>query len=245
MAIDKTDSFEATYAVDMHCTDCTIDIRSCLGDVKGIEDLVFDVDKKLMKVKGVAAPSAIISALRDCGRDGVIRGTGNPNSAAVSILEHFQKLTNKSLVKGLARIVNVHDNRTLFDINVNGVEKPGLYYASIRSSGDISEGAKNTGEILYEFKEPIDCTRPSDLGPNLYSGARFVSAPVQILDIVGRSFVITSNANQNIADDKDISICGVIARSAGIWENEKEVCACSGKTIWQERKEAIMHNIKF
>ena len=33
------------------------------------------------------------------------------------------------------------------------------------------------------------------------------------------------------------AIIGVIARSAGVWENDKTVCSCSGKTIWQERKE--------
>ncbi len=34
-------------------------------------------------------------------------------------------------------------------------------------------------------------------------------------------------------------VVGVVARSAGVWENEKVVCGCSGKTVWEEREEMI------
>lgn len=213
--------------------------------VTGIKNLSFDLDKKLMHVEGFAAPSAIIEALEKCGRDGIIRGTGKPNSAAVSILEQFNKQQNESIVKGLARIVSVDDKKTFFDININGVEKPGLYYASVRSCGDVTAGVNSTGDILYEFENPIECSKPSDIGPNLYSGTAFVSAPLQIWELIGRSFVVTSNKNQTNLTDDDISIYGVVARSAGVWQNEKQVCACSGKTLWQERKDALLHNIRF
>ena len=33
-------------------------------------------------------------------------------------------------------------------------------------------------------------------------------------------------------------LAGVIARSAGAWTNDKTVCTCSGKTQWEEAKEA-------
>lgn len=37
----------------------------------------------------------------------------------------------------------------------------------------------------------------------------------------------------------DTVVVGVVARSAGVWENEKVVCGCSGKTVWEERGEAV------
>lgn len=40
------------------------------------------------------------------------------------------------------------------------------------------------------------------------------------------------------SDDAD-TIVGVIARSAGVWDNEKMVCSCSGKNVWEERKEQV------
>lgn len=38
-------------------------------------------------------------------------------------------------------------------------------------------------------------------------------------------------------------VVGVVARSAGAWENDKVVCACSGKTVWQEREEMVSKGI--
>lgn len=29
--------------------------------------------------------------------------------------------------------------------------------------------------------------------------------------------------------------CGIIARSAGLFENDKKICACDGVTLWEER----------
>ena len=29
--------------------------------------------------------------------------------------------------------------------------------------------------------------------------------------------------------------CGIIARSAGILQNVKKICLCSGKTLWEEK----------
>ncbi|KAJ2846786.1 copper chaperone [Coemansia brasiliensis] len=31
-------------------------------------------------------------------------------------------------------------------------------------------------------------------------------------------------------------LAGVIARSAGLFENDKQVCACSGNTLWTEAR---------
>jgi copper chaperone for superoxide dismutase len=35
------------------------------------------------------------------------------------------------------------------------------------------------------------------------------------------------------------TLTGVIARSAGTWENDKTICSCTGKTLWEERKEEV------
>lgn len=239
--------FDSTYAVDMHCESCTKDIENCLKNVDGIKSVSFDLNDKLMNVKGHAAPSAIINALQECGRESIIRGTGKPNSAAVSILEEHDSSNASGVnpVLGLARIVEVADKKTFFDININGVKKPGLYYASVRSSGDLTDGVKSSGDALYKLDTPIDCSKPSDSIPNTYSGNAFILAPYHVWEILGRSFVVTSNPEHKVTGADDISVGGVIARSAGAWENTKQVCACSGKTLWQERKDAIQHNIRF
>lgn len=222
-----TDSFEATYAVKMHCDDCTSQIKQCLKDVPGIANLKFDLPKQIVSVEGSAVPSTIVAALATCGRDAIIRGTGKPDSSAVAILETHQPAD--TAVRGLVRMVQVSDNRTLFDVTLNGMPRAGAFSASVHELGDVSQGAASTGAAWHTFDEPISCTRPSDLGPGLYSGSALLSAPVAVWELIGRSFVVAGQP----------ALCGVVARSAGVWENDKQVCACSGKTVWQERQDAL------
>lgn len=242
---ESLNNFEATYATPMHCDGCTKEISKCLSGVNGIKELKFDVEKQILSVNGTVAPSSIINALQTCGRDAIIRGAGKPNSSAVSILETHEKidLNKDTPVRGLARIVEVSENCTFFDITLNGVEKAGKYWASIHETGDVSGGPSTTGDVWYKFEEPIECNSKSDIDDRLYSGKAFLKAPLNVWQLIARSFVVTANKDHEIKGSKD-SICGVIARSAGIWENDKQVCACSGKTIWQERKEALQRNIK-
>lgn len=243
---NNSDSFEATYAVPMHCVSCTDDISKCLKGIPGIENMKFDVEQQMLSINGNVAPSSIITSLQNCGRDAILRGAGKPNSSAVAILETHQYVdrTKDTPVRGLARIVEVGKGKTFFDITINGVPKAGNYYASIHENGDISEGALSTGPIWHKFVEPIECNKISDLDPKLYSGQAFLKAPLNVWELIGRSFVITTNQEHKVNVNGDYDICGVLARSAGVWENDKQVCACSGKTVWQERKDAIKNNIK-
>ncbi|KAL3232786.1 Superoxide dismutase 1 copper chaperone [Nakaseomyces bracarensis] len=234
----NSDFYEATYAVPMHCSDCTDDIKKCLKDISGIKDLQFNIKDQMMSVNSCVAPSIIINALRDCGRDAIIRGAGKPNSSAVAILETFEPIDYRkdTAVRGLARIVQVSDNKTLFDVTVNGVPFNGNYHAKIHANGNVTEGVKSAGDVYHKFDEPIECNDVSDLDKSLYSGQNFLSAPLPIWDLIGRSFVVSRGDDYNIV--------GVIARSAGVWENDKQVCACTGKTVWEERKDALKNNIK-
>lgn len=233
------ESFEATYAVKMHCGGCTDEIKNCLAGVPGIDTLNFDLKKEIMSVQGTVAPSSIISALEKCGRDAIIRGTGKPNSSAVSVLETLNAAKGDTPVRGLVRMVQVADNKTFFDVTINGVATAGKYYASVREFGDVSQGTQSTGPVWHRFEEAIECNEASDVDSSLFSGKKFLRAPVNVWEMIGRSFVVTPQPCEPSSDE----ICGVVARSAGIWENDKQVCACSGKTVWQERKEALNNNI--
>ncbi|ANB14529.1 Ccs1p [Sugiyamaella lignohabitans] len=180
--------------------------------------------------------------MQNIGKDAIVRGTGEPNSAAVCILESFED--EKNPVKGLARIVGVSPTRALFDITLNGLPK-GKYYPSIRVSGDLSQGAVSTGPQLVELGE-IDVsaqlsTSDSFLAnqPKGFSGHAVFTKDVSISDIIGRGLTVSKSRTANYPD----SLVGVIARSAGIWENLKSVCSCSGKTVWEERSDAISSGI--
>lgn len=38
--------------------------------------------------------------------------------------------------------------------------------------------------------------------------------------------------------------CGIIARSSGLFQNTKKICACDGLTIWDERDRALVNGTK-
>lgn len=65
-------------------------------------------------------------------------------------------------------------------------------------------------------------------------GQAYFMRKINVADIIGRSITISKT---QVPDQH--SIVGVIARSAGVWQNDKTVCSCTGKTVWEERKDAV------
>lgn len=229
--------FELVFNVPMECEGCEKSVQDALREVQGIERLNVDWTKQLVNVFGCVAPSKIVSTLREMGKDAIIRGTGAPNSAAVSILETFNGQSSQS-VQGLARLVAVSDSELVVDLTVSSLEKA-EYYPQIRASGNLSDGAFSTGKIFYSF-DPITLGgSEGENGKDKPALQKFLKAPLNISDLIGRSFVL----NKKSSDVSNDSLFGVIARSAGAWENDKYVCTCSGKTIWQERDDALKRGI--
>lgn len=248
-----TKSFEIVFAVPMECQSCVDAVSRSLKSLNGVSKYDIDLKSNLVTTEGSVPPSEIVKAIQSTGKDAIIRGTGAPNSAAVCILESFDPKDIQQPVKGLARIVSVGANDLVVDLTVNGLPQ-GVYYPSIRKSGNLSKGALSTGECFYplgplEVDQPVsESTTINSLGAasptveegSLYAGQGFLHADLNISDLIGRS-VILSKLKDKTAPD---SLCGVIARSAGAWENDKQVCSCSGKTVWQERSEALAKGLK-
>ncbi|KAI5958033.1 hypothetical protein KGF57_002841 [Candida theae] len=242
-------AFEIVLAVPMECGSCVESVTNALKHLKGIDKFDINLKSNLVTTEGTLPPSEIVKAIQATGRDAIIRGTGKPDSAAVCILESFDPKDRFKPVKGLARIVKVSPQNVFVDLTVNGLPK-GTYYPSIRASGNLSEGALSTGKLFYEL-DPVEVTQPStasttinSLGAsqdsgNLFAGQSFLFAKLTPSEIIGRSIVLSRLQNEVTKD----SLVGVIARSAGAWENDKQVCSCSGKTIWQERTDAKAHGV--
>jgi copper chaperone for superoxide dismutase len=164
--------------------------------------------------------------------------------AAVCILEtHSTKVAEQ--VRGLVRMVQVAANMTILDVSIRGLS-PGTYTASIRENGDISRGPESTGRIWDSVSASTPTASPAKesrgvLGtltiPNSGIGSIFLDKPIQIWELIGRSIVVSKEGNEKLDKEDPDTLVGVIARSAGVWDNDKTVCSCSGKTVWEERKE--------
>lgn len=245
-----TQLFEIVFNVPMECQSCVDSVDDALKTLKGIEEVKIDLPTETVTVTGLLPPSDIVKKIQETGKDAIIRGTGKPNSAAVCILESFDPKDTQQPVKGLARIVAVGENDVVVDLTVNGLSK-GTYYPLIRTSGNLSEGAFSTGSIFHAFA-PIEVDQPSDLTTKinslgafsdssleLCSGQSFLQAHLKVHELIGRSMVLSTLKSETSSD----ALCGVIARSAGAWENDKSVCSCTGKTVWQERVDAVNRGV--
>lgn len=162
--------------------------------------------------------------------------------AAVSILETFHSTPdsasasgshNDRLVRGLARIVQVNPTTTLVDLTLRGVS-PGTYHATVREYGNLASGAETAGPVWSGGRGVLGTVTVGAGG----HGSAFLSHPFQIWEVIGRALVVSRTTEAPLVNDED-TVVGVIARSAGVWDNDKTVCSCTGKTLWEERRDEV------
>ncbi|KAK1486301.1 heavy-metal-associated domain-containing protein [Colletotrichum cuscutae] len=243
--------FQTVFAVPMTCDSCVKDVSDSLYKLGGITKVEANLKDQLLSVEGTAAPSTIVDAIQATGRDAILRGSGGSNSAAVSILESFyhaddapSKLNEQRdrEVRGLARMVQVSPTTTLIDMTLRGVA-PGSYRATIREYGNLAEGASSTGPIWSGGSQDAAAAK-GFLGVfNVDKdgrGSAYLDKPFQIWEVIGHAMVVSRQDESAgaLKNDPD-TLVGVIARSAGVWDNDKTVCSCTGKTLWEERKDEV------
>jgi copper chaperone for superoxide dismutase len=142
-------------------------------------------------------------------------------------------------------MVQVASNMTIIDLSIRGLS-PGKYYATVREAGDISRGAESTGSVWEsaQAKREGFASRARGIWGTLDigkggMGSVFLDKPIQVWELIGRGIVV-SRREDGPFDKEDVdTLVGVVARSAGVWENDKTVCSCSGKTVWEERKDVL------
>ncbi|KAL7935619.1 putative superoxide dismutase copper chaperone Lys7 [Trichoderma chlorosporum] len=239
-------SFQTLFAVPLSCDGCVKSVSDSLYKLDGITKVEGNLKDQLISVEGSVAPSAIVEAIQATGRDAILRGSGASNSAAVSILETFADQAEHHAdddadrnVRGLARMVQVSPERTLIDLTLRGVA-PGTYRATIREFGDLKAGAESTGPVWSGGEKEAP---KGSLGVVQVSkdgrGSAFVDHGFQIWEVIGHAMVLTRQDDTQPLKNDDNTVVGVIARSAGMWDNDKTVCSCTGKTLWEEREDEV------
>jgi len=135
-------------------------------------------------------------------------------------------------------MVQVNPTTTLVDLTLRGVS-PGTYLATIREYGDLKDGAASAGPVWSSGKGLLGTVQIGKDG----HGSVFLSHPFQIWEVVGHAMVVSRQEggenHSDILTNDENTVVGVIARSAGMWDNDKTVCSCTGKTLWEERKDEV------
>ncbi|KAF7725039.1 hypothetical protein EC973_000446 [Apophysomyces ossiformis] len=222
---------------------------SCLLlDIKHFE---VDLANERVVIEGHAAPSKIAKALKSTGRTVILRGQGpatgaSHGGAAVCIFDTFgdnPALPMPSNTNGLARFVQIDKETCLIDLTVQGLT-PGKHGVHIHELGDISRGWMSAGDHFNPTNEDhgnhVGDLGNVEVGTDGWGDLVLESSRVRVSDVIGRSMVITEGEDPcsplNSWQGGRGVLSGIIARSAGTFENMKKVCACSGKTLWEEAR---------
>ncbi|EEH20655.2 hypothetical protein PABG_02886 [Paracoccidioides brasiliensis Pb03] len=210
--------YQAIFSVPLSCEACIEDVSKSLYALDGIKSVQGNLKDQILLVEGTAAPSAIVSAIQNTGRDAILRGCGASNKTHAS--------TVKTSIRGLARMVQVAPKLTLVDLTINGLD-PGNYWATVREKGDISQGAASTGNIWESLKQNLEGSESSrgvfgqvEVDSN-GKGNVFLDRPVAVWELIGRSMVVSASKEGPFRKEDPNTLVGVIARSAGIWDNDK------------------------
>lgn len=263
-------SLVVEYAVQMKCPSCAEKIKGSLKDVEGITGFEVSFEKGTVLVESSLPSSVIQQKLESNGNTAVLMGYGgklvksrdrgdNVTTAAVAMLGHPVGFSN-NMVKGVVRFVQADDDVCVIDGTIDGLT-PGCHGLHIHECGDISRGCDSVGEHFDlsggchggPHDEPGK-RHTGDLG-NIEANEsgravfRLEDEQVKVWDIIGRSIVVTSNADDYGKGPTEFSqidgssgerlACGIISRSAGLFQNAKQICACDGVTIWDERNRPL------
>jgi copper chaperone for superoxide dismutase len=126
------------------------------------------------------------------------------------------------LPSGLVRIIQLKKDDCLFDAVVDNCEPNEEYTISVHEYGDFSgEELDNCGEVLVKVGAIL--ADGNGRGSILVEQVR-----ADLSQLIGRSICLTETRTQTR------KIAGIIARSSRAFSNEKKICTCSGKTLWEE-----------
>ncbi|XP_063001945.1 copper chaperone for superoxide dismutase isoform X2 [Elgaria multicarinata webbii] len=242
------------FAVQMTCQNCVEAIQKSLQAVPGLQLLDIQLDSQSVLVETSLTTEKVQNLLESTGRMAVLKGMGGAvpgpfGSAAVAMVSGL------GLVQGVVRFLQVSPEKCLIDGTVDGLE-PGPHGLHVHEFGDVTSACDSCGDHFNPDREhhggPQDEHRHAgDLGNILAAddgraAFRMEDNKLKVHDIIGRSLVIDEGEDdlgrgshplsKVTGNSGDRVACGIIARSAGLFQNPKKICTCDGVTLWEERE---------
>ncbi|XP_065063048.1 copper chaperone for superoxide dismutase-like [Rhopilema esculentum] len=235
------------FAVDMADNSSIDKIKDLIKAQKDIRLLDINSEKRCVVLE-TTLPSGVVQNLLEQSGDTVVfrghgysQGQGHIGAAVVHVMG--------DQINGIVRLVQTTEYSCVIDGTIDGLPK-GKHGLHINTLGDLSKGCQSTGNHFnptntHHGNRTDSVRHVGDLGNiesdhNGRSVFRFQDEKVKVWDIIGRSLVVDAEEDRFHEDTNSSNgiACGIIARSAGLFENVKRVCQCSGKTLWEERQEA-------
>ena len=71
------------------------------------------------------------------------------------------------------------------------------------------------------------------------AGRQGIFPEAKVDPVIQIAYMVTRQGEGKELENDENTLVGVVARSAGVWDNDKTVCSCTGKTLWEERKDEV------
>ncbi|KAJ8705002.1 hypothetical protein PYW08_012322 [Mythimna loreyi] len=230
-------------------------LNKTLSELKAQEGIKEAVYKDGAILVETCLPSSQVLELvtSKSGKRAVLQGFGETQSAVAMI---SSQSCCKSQVMGVIRFQQTPEGPLVADGSIDGLTA-GSHGVHVHDTGDLSQGCKSIGDHYNPCgaphggpSDPKGSRHAGDLGnivadENGRATFRIVDNVLKVWDIIGRSVAVTEGRDDlgrgysptsKIDGDSGTPVaCGIIARSAGIFQNPKRICACDGVVVWDEK----------
>ena len=165
----------------------------------------------------------------------VVKGLGQLASAVSELRPPTGVSTpvDEQQVFGVVRMSQMADNKCFVDGSINRLGGAGKrsrnLLLAIHEFGDLShESFESIGQPhvqIMQWSAELDPEKPISL--------RQVVPNCDVANMISRSIALSEQFGDQ--QKRRIISAGVIARASTVGSNKKQVCTCSGKTLWEER----------
>ncbi|XP_060887401.1 copper chaperone for superoxide dismutase-like [Labrus mixtus] len=243
------------FAVQMSCESCAVKIRAALEGRPGVRSVNIDVGKEEVLVETALTSAEVQALIEGTGRRAVLKGIGG---SVRDLGSAVAMLAGAGSAVGVVRFLQLSEERCLIDGTIDGLE-PGPHGLHVHALGDLTQDCLSCGEHYNPFGKqhggPEDSDRHvGDLGnivagPDGRASFRLEDSQLKVWDVIGRSLVVDAgeddlgrgghSLSRRTGNSGERLACGIIARSAALFQNPKQICACDGVTLWEERDRPI------
>jgi len=223
-------------------------------------DIHISYETETITVKTDQPSSIILNSIEKTGVKAVLKGYGsathNINLGAAVAMIGGSTGHSPSDINGVVRFIQINENECVVDGTIDGL-LPGKHGIHVYECGDLSNGCESIGKHLNlkqvthgSQTDDAKHRHTGDLG-NITANEDgravfyFKDHLINVSYLIGRSVGVTEYEDDcgktNLNNSKDDGnsgkkiACGIIARSSGLFENNKKICACDGVTLWEER----------